>query len=145
MRECQAVFGASRVVVFSNSAGSADDRGFAQAARLTQRLGVTVLQHGTKKPAGADVLARHLAAGSASPGLSAYAMVGDRALTDAVFGHAHGMLVIQTRALTLAGDSRAARLVRPLEAAIARRMLARGARPPAHPVADALGDAMPRR
>lgn len=41
--------------------------------------------------------------------------VGDRLLTDVVFGNLHGMLTVHTRPLTLKGDNRPAALFRFLE------------------------------
>ena len=41
--------------------------------------------------------------------------VGDRLLTDVVFGNLHGMLTVHTRPLTLKGDNRPAAIFRFLE------------------------------
>lgn len=41
--------------------------------------------------------------------------VGDRLLTDVVFGNLHGMLTVHTRPLTLEGDNRPAAVFRFLE------------------------------
>ena len=42
--------------------------------------------------------------------------MGDRYLTDVVFGNAHGMLTVRTRALTEVGDPLIVRALRALEA-----------------------------
>ena len=39
-------------------------------------------------------------------------MVGDRLLTDVVFGNLHGMLTVHTQPLTLEGDNKVARAIR---------------------------------
>lgn len=105
------MFGPGRVAIFSNSAGacflstptspagqhasrprrprllagSSDDASFADARRLSSALGLPVVEHGTKKPAGADALFSHLGHRGRE-----VAFVGDRVLTDIVFGNLHG-------------------------------------------------------
>lgn len=70
------------------SAGSSDDATFADARRLSSSLGIAVIEHGTKKPAGADALFAHLGHSGGD-----VAFVGDRVLTDIVFGNLHGALL----------------------------------------------------
>ena len=58
---------------------------------------------------------------------TALLMVGDRYLTDVVFGNLHGMLTVHTEQLTTAGDNRVAQTMRRVEdwlvARYDRRML----------------------
>lgn len=74
-----------------------------QAARLSGALGVQVIRHGTKKPEGGDAIARQLHCD-----LARAAFVGDRLLTDVVFGNINKMLTIHTQPLTTARDNKLA-------------------------------------
>ena len=88
-----------------------------------------MLRHEEKKPGGlSDVLAffEHGGACSAigeaseqdaAPGASSVAcqslcVIGDRLLTDVVFGNLHGMMTIHTTPLTLEGDNKPAMVFR---------------------------------
>ena len=125
-------------VILSNSAGTGDDPGHREAAAFESSLGLPVLRHTNKKP---DCLAEVLAyfdgdgdGGACQP--HELCMIGDRILTDVVFGNLHGMLTVHTQIFTLEGDNRAAAFVRTLENELlvpaARRWQPAG-RSPAHP------------
>ncbi|KAJ3114848.1 hypothetical protein HK098_007162 [Nowakowskiella sp. JEL0407] len=58
--EALSVFGRQNVVIFSNSAGSSDDKDFKDAARIESTLGVKVIRHNTKKPNGFTSLISHI-------------------------------------------------------------------------------------
>lgn len=76
-----------------------------QADKLENALGVAVLRHAEKKPACGATLAAHLAP------LQSYqvAVVGDRILTDIVFGNLNGNKTIWTRQIvTEQGDNKMA-------------------------------------
>jgi phosphatidylglycerophosphatase GEP4 len=77
------VFGRANVIVFSNSAGSADDVNYAEAERLEQSLGVAILRHQERKPGGGDDLKRIV-------GSSPAVVIGDRYFTDIVFANQNG-------------------------------------------------------
>ena len=62
-------------------------------------------------------------------------MVGDRYLTDVVFGNLHGMLTVHTQQLTTVGDNRVAQLMRRLEDRMVARYERIGLLPPPHPIA----------
>lgn len=70
---------------------------------MTQALGVQVIQHGRKKPEGGEAISRQLHCD-----LARAAFVGDRLLTDVVFGNLNNMLTIHTQPLTAAGDNKLA-------------------------------------
>ncbi|RKP09229.1 mitochondrial PGP phosphatase-domain-containing protein [Thamnocephalis sphaerospora] len=112
-RKCRTTF-PDRVLIVSNSAGTDDDVGHQQARRIEEALGVPVLLHHEKKPAGVDALAQQFAAiGIRS---NEIAVVGDRLLTDVVYGHRAGALTILTRrVLGTHGDNWAAKQLRRLE------------------------------
>ena len=147
-----------RVAILSNSAGTADfDPSGEEAERLERALGVPVLRHTAKKPMpGADDLAEVLAhfnaqlppqsllgegrqgqAGSGEEGLlraDELCVVGDRLLTDVLFGNLHGLLTVHlTTTLSLTGDNAMARLFRGLESAVLLPLLkAVGCEAPRH-------------
>ncbi|CAM9698941.1 unnamed protein product [Laminaria digitata] len=117
LRRCMEVF-EGRVCIMSNSAGTRDDPGYADAIRIEEAMGIPVLRHDEKKPGGvAEVLAFFEGKGSEGEPvrLDELCFVGDRLLTDVVFGNLHGMLTVHTRPLTLKGDNRPAAIFRFLE------------------------------
>lgn len=130
-----------RVVLYSNSAGleQFDPEGV-EARTLEVALGVPVLRHREKKPAGGpEDMERHFgcadglfAASSREtwPGIRPFllftcaplcshrscgahrlVMVGDRYLTDIVFGNRNGMLTVRPAPFTAAGEPKAVLLV----------------------------------
>jgi phosphatidylglycerophosphatase GEP4 len=71
-------------------------------------LDVTVIKHSEKKPSGGQALAKHLHPTPANQ----TAFVGDRILTDVLFGNRNGNLTIWTRkVITEEGDNKAALVV----------------------------------
>ena len=100
------------MAILSNSAGSGDDEGFEDAARVELATGLPVIRHRLKKPACAgEVLdfLRPLSAGEVC-------VVGDRLLTDVVFANQAGMLSILVRPIDRLRDHPAAMLFRAMEA-----------------------------
>ncbi|KAK9471326.1 HAD-superfamily phosphatase [Dipodascopsis tothii] len=81
-----------RMLIVSNSAGTDDDRGHAQAALLEERTGVRVLRHSTKKPGCQDEIMAFFraspTAGVTSP--AQVAVIGDRLLTDVMMANTMG-------------------------------------------------------
>ncbi|KAI8824271.1 mitochondrial PGP phosphatase-domain-containing protein [Fimicolochytrium jonesii] len=128
-RECLGVYGREGVVVVSNSAGTGDDVGGAKAREVEKTLGVNVLRHNTKKPAGGSALPTHLSVPPAQIGV-----IGDRLLTDVVYGNSAGLLtVLVTKIVTEEGDNPFAAMVRRLEHPLLNFLHARGVKPPPHP------------
>ena len=104
----RAAFGDGRVVILSNSIGTPGYE--VEAARCEAALGLPVVVHRTKKPGGADDLRAFVGGGGEAAGgpliapatpiaLHEMIMVGDRLLTDVVFGNLHGMLTVHTQPL----------------------------------------------
>ena len=136
VRTARSVFGDDNCAVFSNSAGSSDDVGFAEADSLSARLGVSVLKHGGKKPDGGAAIASHFGLPPPdSDGLASVVMIGDRHLTDMVFGNANGMLTIKTQLLSTENDNKVAAIMRRYETQYVAKLIADGAKPPPHPLA----------
>jgi len=130
VQECCDAFGPERVVVMSNSAGTADDPGHRDADRLQRSMGLTFLRRAEKKPRGIESVREHFR--GCDP--SSLCMIGDRYLTDVVFGNLHGMLCVHTDQLTSRGDNPMAKLMHRLERCLVAIWLRLGYVPPAHPL-----------
>lgn len=110
-KSCRDVY-KDRVVIVSNSAGTPDDKDGQQAQAIEHALQVNVLRHQEKKPSGGEELLKHFSGIKAGR----IAIVGDRALTDVVFGNNYGMLTILTRdVVTEEGDNPMALRIRRME------------------------------
>eukprot|EP00891_Asterochloris_glomerata_P009759 jgi/Astpho2/9759/Aster-03736 len=132
MQQCQEAF-SGHLVLLSNSAGlqQFDPDGCSagtEAAKLETVLGIQVLRHSTKKPAG-DVkdLERHFGCSA-----SELIMIGDRYLTDVVYGNRHGLLTIRPAPLAVKGEPQMVQLVRKIEDKLVKRWTRQGLRAPAH-------------
>lgn len=128
LQECQAVF-EGRIALLSNSAGLYQfDPDGVEAKALEERLGIPVIRHETKKPAGtADDLAKHF---GCDP--SRLIMVGDRYFTDIVFGNNNGLLTIRPAPLTSVGEPFIVQKVRMFEEAAVGRWIRQKVQPKEH-------------
>ncbi|GLT37406.1 hypothetical protein SLA2020_117240 [Shorea laevis] len=128
LEQCKAVFGHD-VAVFSNSAGLLEyDRDGSKAKALERTIGIKVVRHGVKKPAGtAEEIEEHFGCKS-----SQLIMVGDRPFTDIVYGNRNGFFTILTEPLCLAGEPFIVRQVRKLELILVNRWFRRGLKPIDH-------------
>ena len=124
LEQCVAVFGRDRVAILSNSAGTGDDIDFVDARALEEALGIAVIRHAEKKPGGLPEVLAHF--GLDDP--AKICVVGDRLLTDIVFGNLHGMLTVHTQPFPISSstsnsqeqdtpdrDNWTAKLLRPVE------------------------------
>jgi phosphatidylglycerophosphatase GEP4 len=113
--EALRVFGRDRVAILSNSAGTKDDVDYTDAIRIENVLGIQVIRHEEKKPGGLDEVLAHF--DLTDP--ATLCMVGDRLLTDIVFGNLHGMLTVHCLPLCSGSenskDNWTAKLLRPME------------------------------
>lgn len=105
-------FGASNVAILSNSAGTLDDPEYKDAISIETSMGIAVIRHDEKKPGGlAEVLSHFQLEDPAN-----LCVVGDRLLTDIVFGNLFGMLTVHTlplcRGADNAGDNTIAKVIR---------------------------------
>eukprot|EP00611_Tribonema_gayanum_P016118 TRINITY_DN28118_c0_g1_i1.p1 TRINITY_DN28118_c0_g1~~TRINITY_DN28118_c0_g1_i1.p1 ORF type:complete len:268 (-),score=62.90 TRINITY_DN28118_c0_g1_i1:10-813(-) len=118
-RRCQSQFGGS-ICVMSNSAGTGDDVNFESAIKIETGLGIPVLRHREKKPGGLPEVLAFFRERCADEGIEArdLCVIGDRLLTDVVFGNLHGMLTVHTKPLTLQGDNKVALVARYIESRI---------------------------
>lgn len=108
-------FGLANVAILSNSAGTKDDPDYKDAAMIEETLGIAVIRHDEKKPGGLAEVLNHFSIEDPA----ALCMVGDRLLTDVVFGNLHGMLTIHTLPLCQgaenSGDNTVAKVIRGAE------------------------------
>eukprot|EP00878_Enallax_costatus_P004047 GHUV01004271.1.p1 GENE.GHUV01004271.1~~GHUV01004271.1.p1 ORF type:complete len:285 (+),score=68.87 GHUV01004271.1:88-942(+) len=125
-QQCQQVFG-SNVVLYSNSAGlyQYDPKG-EEAAALEAAFGVHVLRHREKKPAGGcEELQQQF---NCAPHEMVF--IGDRYLTDVVYGNRHGMLTLRVAPLTSKGEPPSVTAARVIEEACVKRWTAAGIKAP---------------
>jgi phosphatidylglycerophosphatase GEP4 len=122
------------VALLSNSAGLEQfDPAGAEAAALEAALGVPVLRHRFKKPAGGgEDLESHFGAPAAR-----LVMVGDRYLTDVAYGNRLGMLTVRMAPYTSAGEPAAVRAARRVEEAFVAACRRAGVLPPPHALVEA--------
>ncbi len=125
-REFQEVFG-DRVVIVSNSAGTRDDKDFRDAQLIEDVLGIKVLRHIWKKPAGILPVKEYF---GCEP--TKLAMFGDRIFTDVVFGNRYGMLTFHTTMLTDVNDNKAAAKIRKYEMPLIEKWKSEGIEAPFH-------------
>jgi Mitochondrial PGP phosphatase len=106
-----------------------------EADAIERALGVPVLRHADKKPAGGCAEIKERFSCAAHEVL----MVGDRYVTDVMFGTRHGMLTARVAPFDTSGESVAVRGARTLEEAAVARRRRRGLQPVAHPLLESLG------
>jgi Mitochondrial PGP phosphatase len=76
--------------ILSNSAGTRDDKDYRDAQFIEESLGIAVIKHEEKKPGGLNELMQHFE-GITDP--ATVCVVGDRILTDVVFGNLYGYVL----------------------------------------------------
>ncbi|KAK4749826.1 hypothetical protein SAY87_027275 [Trapa incisa] len=128
IEQCKSVFGPD-IAVFSNSAGLFEyDHDGSRAKALEWAIGIKVIRHRVKKPAGsAEEIEKHFGCDS-----SQLIMVGDRPLTDVVYGNRNGFLTILTAPLCPTEEPFIVRQVRKLENSFVRHWSGRGLKPTSH-------------
>ncbi|XP_076906614.1 phosphatidylglycerophosphate phosphatase 1, chloroplastic/mitochondrial-like [Bidens hawaiensis] len=125
VESCKSVFG-NNIAVFSNSAGLEEFDPDGRKARANEfAIGIRVIRHKTKKPAGsAEEIEIHFGYDS-----SKLVMVGDRNFTDIVYGNRNGCLTILTAPLSVAEETFIVKLVRKIEQALLKWWLRKGLKP----------------
>lgn len=130
LQDCMKAFD-GHVALLSNSAGlqEFDPKG-EEAALMEKALGIRVVRHITKKPAGdAADLEKHFSCKAEE-----LVMIGDRYLTDVVYGNRNGLLTIRPAPLTLEGEPSAVLLARRIEDHYVRKWTKQGIKAPKHPI-----------
>ena len=135
VKECTQAFGNERVCVYSNSAGleQYDPNGM-EAKHLEKELGIRVARHKEKKPSGSGAeLAKFLnndshskkessnSRGETNSPCEKFVFVGDRYLTDVVFGNKSGMFTIRVAPFDVSNESKAIAAARSIESYFLRR------------------------
>lgn len=130
LEECRKAFHGN-IVLYSNSAGLQQfDPNGEEAMKLEAALGIPVLRHRQKKPAGdAEDIEKHFGCDA-----SKIIMIGDRYLTDVAFGNRLGMLTIRQKPFTSSGEPVAVRAARLVEESFVAQCLHRGVVAPKHPL-----------
>ncbi|KAJ1970197.1 hypothetical protein IWQ62_000106 [Dispira parvispora] len=134
-KQCQEVFSEKRIAIVSNSAGTLDDPEDRQALAIEQSLGVPVLRHQVKKPGGGDGLLEHFGSEIQPTDI---AFVGDRLMTDVLYGNRYGFYTVwTTQVVSLTNDNPVAVRLRRFEYAL-HRFLGRfsSIQSPYHPVTE---------
>ncbi|KAG8386737.1 hypothetical protein BUALT_Bualt03G0180200 [Buddleja alternifolia] len=128
IQHCKSLFG-NNIAVFSNSAGLHEyDPDGRKAGALEDAIGIKVIRHRVKKPAGtAEEIEKQFGCES-----SRLIMVGDRPFTDIVYGHRNGFFTILTEPLSLDEEPLIVRKVRLLEVAIVKQWSKKGLKPISH-------------
>mmetsp|Transcript_29143 Transcript_29143/g.44834 ORF Transcript_29143/g.44834 Transcript_29143/m.44834 type:complete len:231 (+) Transcript_29143:87-779(+) len=101
LEDAKSVFGSANVAIMSNSAGTLDDPDYEDAKRIEEALGIPVIRHDEKKPGGLGEVLSHFKLEDPAQ----LCMVGDRLLTDIVFGNLYGMLTVHTLPLCSGSDN----------------------------------------
>ncbi|KAL9224262.1 hypothetical protein vseg_000318 [Gypsophila vaccaria] len=129
LEHCKAVFGENNVAILSNSAGLAEfDPNESKARALERRLGLNVIRHKVKKPAGdAEEIEKQLGCRSRE-----VVMVGDRRFTDAVYGNRNGFLTVFTRPLSGEGEPLVVKMIRKVEDYLVKKWFRQGLKPVSH-------------
>ena len=125
-KQYQDIF-SKKLVIMSNSAGTLDDKNYKDALQIEDELGIPVLRHNRKKPAGIESVIQFFSCDPAE-----LVMFGDRIFTDIVFGNRYGMLTIHTALLTEEGDNPEAAKVRKYELPLLQKWQTIGKRAPDH-------------
>ena len=106
---------AGKMAILSNSAGSSDDDDYLLAAATERGLGLPVIRHALKKPRCLAEVLQHFGP-HARP--DQVCVVGDRLLTDVMFGNMHGMTTILVAPLSVRRDHIVAVVIRAMERAV---------------------------
>ena len=101
LENAKSVFGISNVAIMSNSAGTLDDPDYKDAILIEEALGIPVIRHDEKKPGGLQEVLSHFKIKDPAE----LCMVGDRLLTDVVFGNLYGMISVHTLPLCSGSDN----------------------------------------
>mmetsp|Transcript_12637 Transcript_12637/g.26785 ORF Transcript_12637/g.26785 Transcript_12637/m.26785 type:complete len:236 (-) Transcript_12637:796-1503(-) len=102
LESAKEIFGSENVAIMSNSAGTKDDPDYEDAQRIEAALGIAVIRHDEKKPGGLNEVLSHFDIDDPA----ALCMIGDRLLTDVVFGNLYSMLTVHTLPLCKGAENR---------------------------------------
>jgi phosphatidylglycerophosphatase GEP4 len=120
LQSCIDTFGKNNVAILSNSAGTNDDPQYKDAIAIEESIGISVIRHAVKKPGGIDEVLQHFRnSNTCDTDPTTICMIGDRILTDIVFGNLYNMVTIHTHAFadstSIRKDNWTAKIIRPIE------------------------------
>lgn len=93
--------------------------GFESASRIEKVLGVHVLRHRIKKPGNiTEVMAYFRGCAGSDITEGQLCVIGDRLMTDVLYGNLNNMFTVHTKILTSARDNKAAAVVRRMESGV---------------------------
>lgn len=103
--------------ILSNSVGSSDDEDYKDAVKCEDVFGIPVIRHKTKKPGCVNEVIHHFSNNSSNNKIKSeeICMVGDRLLTDIVFGNRNNMKTVLVKPLSVVKDHPIAILIRFVE------------------------------
>lgn len=128
LKRCHVAF-EGRLAILSNSAGlrQFDPEG-TEAETIERALGIPVLRHDKKKPDGEkEELEKYFGCE-----VEKLIMIGDRILTDVVYGNRLGMFTIMPEPITGVGEPMTVKWSRALERKLEKRYRRKGILPPPH-------------
>jgi phosphatidylglycerophosphatase GEP4 len=114
INRCLSVYGPDNVAILSNSVGSREDKGFEEAMKVEDTLGISVIRHMLKKPEVKEDIYLHFGL-DPDVQVSDIALVGDRILADTVMGNSHGYFTILTKPINIKPENFMVKLMRQVE------------------------------
>lgn len=112
------LFGENAIAILSNSVGSCDDEGYEGASATEARMKIPVIRHAKKKPDCIQDVLVHFTRHQTFVRASEICMVGDRVLTDVLFGNLHGMFSVLVKPLSIRTDHPVAVVIRIIERSV---------------------------
>mmetsp|Transcript_13605 Transcript_13605/g.22204 ORF Transcript_13605/g.22204 Transcript_13605/m.22204 type:complete len:210 (-) Transcript_13605:1665-2294(-) len=116
--ECLETYGNDQVAIYSNSAGTSDDKGYVWKKNAELGTGLRVIAHVDKKPLGFNSVCDHFkeCCNVSEIRGEEIVIIGDRLLTDTAFGNMNGCYTIHCEStFDLTNDNKVARVLRVLE------------------------------
>ena len=124
--ELRAKYPEASLLIVSNSEGTNDDPGHAEAARVEANTGIPVLRHSTKKPGCYPEILEYFYANGAIDFPSQIAIVGDRLFTDILMANMMGAQGVWLSKGVVESQS----LICKIERFVYNSLIARGYKPP---------------
>jgi len=115
------------LAIMSDYAGTKDDKNYKSAVEVEWNLGIKVIKHNRKKPSGIESVIDYFKCDT-----SELVCIGDRILTDIVFGNFGGMLTVYTEPVTDKESTKIASRIRRYEIRLMEKFMDQGIKAPEH-------------
>jgi len=141
MRKCiledaaKAFGGSKNLAIISNSAGSSDDKDFAELAAIENSMGLSVIKHRYKKPNVHKEIMDHFHCIEEEK----VAIVGDRIFADIVMGNRFGFLTIYVNPIEPRKENFMVKTIRKFEDKALPWILPRDGKPTEHSLVKEIG------